>query len=99
MLFRIAVTIFAVALIFFGIIWTISPIPFGIFIVAIGLLLFVTVAPAQVRWVRRRWRWFDQLMHRLEDRLPEWLARRLRVSDYDHDEDEAEGAAAKRARA
>jgi hypothetical protein len=27
-------------------------------------------------------------MHRLEDRLPGWIAKRLRISDYDHDEDE-----------
>jgi hypothetical protein len=38
--------------------------------------------------MRRRWRWFDRAMHRLEERLPEWIAKRLRISDYDHDEDE-----------
>lgn len=88
MVFRIAVSAFALFLIIFGIIWTISPIPFGFVVVAIGLLLLAAVAPAEVRWIRRRWRWFDRAMHRLEDRLPEWIAKRLRISDYDHDEDE-----------
>ncbi len=89
MVFRIAVTIFAVFLILFGIVWTISPIPFGIVVVALGFLLLATVAPAEIRWVRRRWRWFDKAMHKLEEKLPEWIAKRLRVSDYDHAEDEA----------
>jgi hypothetical protein len=88
MVFRIAVSAFAALLIVFGLIWTISPLPFGIVVVAAGILLFITVAPAEVRWLRRRWRWFDRAMHRLEDRLPEWIARRLRVSDYEHDEDD-----------
>jgi len=87
-LFKIAVSVFAILLIVFGVILTISPIPFGFIIVIIGFLLFVTVAPEEVRWLRRRWRWFDKTMHRLEKRLPEWIAKRLRVSDYDHAEGE-----------
>ncbi len=86
--FRIAVSAFAVALVVFGIIWTISPVPFGFLIVAAGLALFISVAPAEVRWLRRRWRWFDHRMHDLEEVLPEWIARRLRVSDYEHGEDD-----------
>lgn len=86
--FRIAVSVFALLLIGFGVVLTISPIPFGFVIVIVGFLLFVTVAPAEVRWLRKRWRWFDRAMHGLENRLPEWIAKRLRVSDYDHDEDD-----------
>ncbi|OFX01773.1 MAG: hypothetical protein A3E78_03970 [Alphaproteobacteria bacterium RIFCSPHIGHO2_12_FULL_63_12] len=96
--FRIAVSIFALLLIGFGLVVTISPIPFGFIIVAIGFLLFVAVSPGEVRWLRRRWRWFDKMMHRLEKRLPEWIAKRLRVSDYDHAEDEDEPPAPKRSR-
>lgn len=98
LIFRIAVTGFAVALIGFGIIWTISPIPFGIVVVAAGLALLISVAPAEIRWLRRRWRWFDRAMHRLEEKLPEWIAKRLRASDYDHagnDEDRKPRALAK----
>jgi len=87
-IFRIAVSIFALLLIGFGIVLTFSPIPFGLIIVVIGFLLFVTVAPAEVRWLRRHWRWFDRAMHGLEKRLPEWIAKRLRNSDYDHEEED-----------
>ncbi len=92
-LFRFAVTVFSLLMIGFGLILTISPIPFGIVIVVMGLMLFVTVAPGEVRWLRRRWRWFDRLMHAAEKRLPEWLAKRLRVSDYDHEAEEREDEA------
>ena len=86
--FRIAVSIFALLLIGFGVVLTISPIPFGIVLVILGFLLFVSAAPAEVRWLRKRSRWFDRMMHRLEDRLPEWIAKRLRASDYDHDKED-----------
>lgn len=98
-IFRIAVTVFAVLLIAFGLVVTISPIPFGFVIVAVGCLLFVSVAPAEVRWLRKRWRWFDRAMHGLEKRLPEWIAKRLRVTDYDHSEDEERGTPRKKAMA
>ncbi|MEK7264570.1 MAG: hypothetical protein AAB227_00595 [Pseudomonadota bacterium] len=86
--FRLAVSLFSLLLIGFGLVVMVSPIPFGFIIVIVGFLLFVSVSPAEVRWLRKRWRWFDKAMHRLEKRLPEWIAKRLRVSDYDHSEDE-----------
>ncbi|HNR77826.1 MAG TPA: hypothetical protein PKM48_11895 [Parvularculaceae bacterium] len=93
--FRIAVSIFALLLIGFGAVLTISPIPFGIVLVILGFMLFVSAAPAEVRWLRKRWRWFDRMMHRLEKRMPKWIAKRLRESDYDHDH-ECEEAEEKR---
>lgn len=94
--FRFAVSAFALLLIVLGVALTISPIPFGFVLVFFGLALFAAVAPAEVRWLRKRWRWFDRVMHRLEKRLPEWIAKRLRASDYDHEEDEEEEAPSKR---
>ena len=87
-IFRTAVAAFALILIFFGMILTISPIPFGIIIVIIGFLLFVSVAPAEVRWLRRHWPWFDRMTHRLEKRLPGWIAKRLRNTDFDHEDED-----------
>lgn len=84
-IFRIAVTAFAVLLILFGAIWTLSPIPFGFIFLILGFLLLVAAAPGEVRWLRKRWRSFDRAMHGLEKRLPEWIARRLRATDDDHD--------------
>lgn len=82
---KFAVAAFAIALIVAGVILTISPIPGGFIIFAIGVTLLAVVMPSAVRGLRRRWRLFDRLMHRAEKFLPNWLARRLRASDYDHD--------------
>jgi len=86
--FRIAVSVFAVLLIAFGLIWTISPIPFGFIFIIAGFLLLISAAPGEVRWLRKHWRGFDRMMHGLEKRLPEWIAKRLRVTDHDHNDKE-----------
>ncbi len=85
--FRLAVSLFAVLLILFGLIWTISPIPFGFLFLIFGFLLLLAAAPGEIRWLRKRWRWFDRAMHGLEKRLPKWIAKRLRATDHDHEED------------
>ncbi len=95
--FRFAVSLFAILLILFGLVWTISPIPFGFVFLILGFLLLLSAAPGEIRWLRRRWRWFDRAMHGLEKRMPEWIAKRLRATDHDHDE--TEPPAAKRSRA
>jgi hypothetical protein len=88
--FRALVGIFAVLLMIAGLILAPTPIPFGIIIFVIGFMLLAAVAPTYVRGVRRRWRWFDRQLHKIEKRLPKWLAKILRDSDFDHDEDEEE---------
>lgn len=92
-IFRLAVSLFAILLILFGLVWTISPIPFGIVFVILGFMLLLSAAPGEIRWLRKRWRWLDRVMHGLEKRLPKWIAKRLRETDYEHEE-EAESAAA-----
>lgn len=87
-IFRFAVTLFAIFLILFGLVWTISPIPFGIVFLFLGFLLLLSAAPGEIRWLRKRWRWFDRVMHGLEKRLPNWIAKRLHDTDYEHDEDD-----------
>lgn len=84
-IFRFAVSLFAILLILFGLVWTISPIPFGIVFLFLGFLLLLSAAPGEIRWLRKRWRWFDRLMHGLEKRMPHWIAKRLRDTDYDHE--------------
>ena len=88
---KFAIAAFAVALIAAGAVLTVSPIPGGIVIFAIGLILLAAVMPSAVRAMRRRCKLFDRLMHRIEKILPKWLARRLRASDYDHSPDDVEG--------
>lgn len=87
LLFRFLLTLFALALIFFGFILMLSPIPFGIILIALGFLLLAAVAPSVLRWLRKRWRWLDRRLDALQERLPEWIAKHLRKSDYEHDDD------------
>lgn len=96
--FRLAVSLFAILLILFGLVWTISPIPFGIIFLILGFMLLLSAAPGEIRWLRRRWRWFDRAMHSLEKRLPEWIAKRLRATDHEHDTDAPPPQAARRSR-
>ncbi|MEL6362114.1 MAG: hypothetical protein AAFR21_13635 [Pseudomonadota bacterium] len=89
-IFKFAVTLLALVFIVIGIIVTPSPIPFGIVLIALGFMLLVAVAPDFVRWLRRHSRWFDKRMHWLEDRLPQFMAKHLRRTDYVHPDEEEE---------
>jgi hypothetical protein len=87
--FRFLLTIFAGALIFFGVVMSISPLPFGFVFVILGFLILAAAAPGFLRWMRKRARWFDKIVHGVEKVLPHVLAKHLRDTDYDHgDEDE-----------
>ncbi|MBB5520071.1 hypothetical protein [Amphiplicatus metriothermophilus] len=98
-LFKFAIAVFAVLLIVFGMIWMWSPIPFGFVFIIIGFLLLAAVAPAFIRFLRRRFGWFERFLHWLERRLPGWLARLLRRTDVDHEEEDEDEGAPRRRRA
>ncbi|MEM9495918.1 MAG: hypothetical protein AAGA09_07930 [Pseudomonadota bacterium] len=76
---RAIVAIFAILMILIGVILAPSPIPFGIILVALGFFLLAAVAPGFVRWLRRRWRWLDRLLLKLEDIMPRWITRHWRI--------------------
>lgn len=86
--FKFLVTIFAILLIFAGIVLTPTPAPFGIIFILIGFFLLAAVSPDLMRWLRRRWRWLDRQLIKLERKLPRWLARQLRKSKIDKDDKE-----------
>lgn len=92
-LFKFLVTLFAILLIFIGIIVAPSPVPFGIIFIVIGFFLLTAVAPDLVRWLRRHWRWLDRNLKKVEKRLPEWIARHLRKTGVDDDVEENATAA------
>ena len=75
-------------MIIIGIIVAPSPIPFGIIFVALGFFLLAATAPDLVRWLRRRWRWFDRQIKRLERILPRWMTAPLRNTDPDDEEED-----------
>lgn len=86
--FRLLLAICAIAMIVFGAIMSLSPIPFGFVIVIFGFLLLAGAAPGFVRWMRKRSRRFDKVMHGIERILPKVLAKHLHDTDYDHGDEE-----------
>lgn len=81
--FKLLVTIFAIVLIIVGLAAMAAPTPFGFVFVALGFALLAAVAPDLVRWLRRRWRWLDRIIRKLEKILPDWLAKHLRKSEVE----------------
>ncbi len=84
--FKFLVTLFAIVLILVGIVMTPTPIPFGIVLIIFGFFLLAAVSPDMMRWLRRRWRWLDNQLIKLERKLPGWLARQLRKSGIPNEE-------------
>ncbi|WDI31049.1 hypothetical protein PUV54_13920 [Hyphococcus flavus] len=73
MIARIATTIAAILLAIYGIFAAISPLPFGVPLVVLALIMFAAVNPSArplVLWMRRRWKWFDYLVRKAADRSP-----------------------------
>ncbi len=88
--FKFFVAAIAVLMIVIGIIVAPSPIPFGIIFILLGFFLLAAVAPDLVRWLRRRWRWLDRVLRRLESALPRWMTRELRNTHPQDEEEEDE---------
>ena len=78
------VAIFAILLILVGLVAAISPIPFGLLFILLGLILLGVVIPPMrpvLRGMRRRWGWLDDRLDELQEELPEGIADPLRESD------------------
>ncbi|MCK5745582.1 MAG: hypothetical protein KAH44_05170 [Oricola sp.] len=73
MLARAATTIAGVLLVLYGVIAAISPLPLGLPLIALGLIMVAAANPAArplILWMRRRWRWFDKLVRLAAHRSP-----------------------------
>lgn len=73
MLARIATAISGIILIVYGVIAAVSPLPLGVPLVVVGLLMVAAAVPATrpiIRAMRARWRWFDQLVRLAARRSP-----------------------------
>jgi len=87
-IFRVALTILAFAMIGFGIVVTVAPTPFGFILVVLGFLLLASVAPAFVRGLRKHWGWLDRRLTDLQKRSPGWIAKILRRTVPDENKEE-----------
>lgn len=85
---RIICRIIGSALCFFGILGMLTPIPFGLILFVIGLLLLIPSTPAAVgpvRWMRRKVRIFDRTMSAVTNRMPYPYRRVLRETEITPD--------------
>lgn len=73
-------------LLFIGIIGVLTPIPFGLFFLILALLFLIPTTPSVVngvRYLRRRYPWFDRRMDAVTCRLPYPYRRVLRRTEVD----------------
>lgn len=65
MIRRIVTSLIGAVLIVYGIIAAISPLPAGVPLIVLGIIMIALANPAArpfVRRMRRKWRWFDRLV-------------------------------------
>ena len=87
---RILTTLAGIALIVYGAIAAISPLPLGVPLIILGFLMIALANPAArplVRRMRRKWRWFDKLVEALGKRSPEDIKEVIEETDPDHEEE------------
>ena len=71
---RFVTSIIGFVLIVYGVIAAISPLPLGVPLVVLGLLMIAGANPAArplIRRMRARWRWFDAIVSRIGEKSPE----------------------------
>lgn len=95
MIWRIILHVVGIALIVLGIPLLISPIPIGLVMIFSGMLMLIAANPYAadvMRWMRRRYGWFDALFDRAQEVLPLRLAEPLRRTDNTPAQDERQPA-------
>ncbi|MBB5520072.1 hypothetical protein [Amphiplicatus metriothermophilus] len=73
MLARLLTSLTGAVLIVYGIVAAVSPLPAGVVLIGVGLLMIALANPAArplIRALRRRWRWFDRLVEMAGKRAP-----------------------------
>jgi len=78
---NLGIRVLAILCLLVGFITILTPIPTGIFLLAIGIALFLMTSKTAiiyVRKIRRKFPKVDNLLHKAEYQLPEKLAKTLR---------------------
>ncbi|PQA85375.1 hypothetical protein [Hyphococcus luteus] len=73
MLARAATTLTGAILVIYGVIAAISPLPLGVVLIVLGLIMIAAANPAArplILAMRRRWRWFDKMVRLAAHRSP-----------------------------
>lgn len=85
---RLITSMFGAALVLYGIVAAVSPLPLGIVCVAIGLLMIASANPAArpiIRRLRARWAWFDALVEAVGRRDPRDFKEVVEETEPPHD--------------
>lgn len=91
MLSRIIATLIGVALLIYGVLAAISPLPLGVPLIIFGLLLIAAANPFArpvIRRLRRRFRWFDAIVRTLGRTGPERIRSVVEETHPDEANDE-----------
>lgn len=73
MIARIATTVVGIFLLIYGVIAAVSPLPLGVPLIVLSLLMIAGANPAMrpyIRKGRRKWKWFDTLIRSVARRSP-----------------------------
>lgn len=84
MIWQILGTLMGLLLIVVSLPLTVSPVPFGLFLMFVGIVVLVAsnpLAAAALRALRHRYDWVDGLFDRAQTVLPKELAEPLRQTD------------------
>ncbi|MCI5047053.1 MAG: hypothetical protein MRY59_06105 [Aquisalinus sp.] len=81
---RFLISLLAIAMIVVGTVLMVSPVPLGILIILLGVLILVMANPharPMLKWIRHRWPWFSERVRDLEEHAPSGVAGPLRETD------------------
>lgn len=90
---RIIRTILGIILLIAGVILTPLPIPFGLILFTIGLILVISSndrAKRMLTFWRRKWSWLNKTLLQVEKVLPDRFAKYLRQTNPELDTDDEE---------
>lgn len=84
MIARLATTFTGIALIVYGAIAALSPLPLGIPLIILGIMMIALANPAArplILRMRRKWRWFDKIVVTLGARSPAKIKEVIRETE------------------
>lgn len=86
MIRRILTSLVGAALIVYGVIAALSPLPAGVLLIVLGMVMIGLANPAArplIRTMRRKWRWFDRLAAALGRRAPAGIRSLVEATEPD----------------
>ncbi len=86
MVIRFVISVLAIAMIVMGFIAMISPVPLGIFVIFLGLIILTLANPHArpfLKWIRERWPWLSKRLTEAQENTPPALSDPLKETEPD----------------